>query len=111
MRSIIQHCGGGFEGKSFVPKVRQQSETYIGIRQLCSFEYSTHADWRLRVSEFNQKQAKAMSFVTRNRAVQNVLTSVFEITDLLVSDVLKKRRFVEQRQNERRIVDRDSTNE
>jgi hypothetical protein len=53
----------------------------------------------------DKTKAEAMSFVTRDWSIQNVLASVVKVSDFLISDVTKKRRFVEQRQNKLRIID------
>ena len=45
-----------------------------------------------------------MTLVARNRTIQKVSPRIVDIPNLLVSDVANKRRFVEQRQDELRIV-------
>ena len=44
-----------------------------------------------------------MSFITRDWSIQNVLPRIFDTTDLLISDVTKKRRLVEQGQDKGRV--------
>jgi hypothetical protein len=44
----------------------------------------------VRLPQFHETKPKAVSLITRDRTVQYVLPGVFEIPNLLVSDVTKK---------------------
>src|SRR5687768_2227244 len=104
---VVHHRTRRLKSKPFAPIVRQKSETDVGVRQFFAFKQTAQADGNGRVFEFDEIQAKAVSRVTRHWTVEHVLSCVFEVADVFIVDVTKERRFVEERENKLRVVERE----
>jgi len=107
----MPHGGlGGLGDVSLIPEGWQQRKADIGIRQRLSLDEPAHADRDIAVSQADAHQAMPILAVAGNRSILKIALSILKRPHTSITNEFYERWFIEQTQNEFRVIDHELTN-